>query len=205
MRTRGSKSRSKMSPQNCQKLEISWEILRCFSPKIQFSSTAFQLSSTAFQLSSTAFCFPQWFSNFPQWLSTLQEIRGENLSMAASIQKIAIRASYFPPLTLQALQFPLQCLHLPQHCETIILSLVSSGSCGHSFRNGLVEVGTQHNQRDHVDTVPEKILVLEGLKPGSDGSDVWESLATQLDGVPNTPVLQGDNSSFNLAQGTVRV
>jgi hypothetical protein len=43
---------------------------------------------------STAFHFLQWLSNFPQQLSTFQEIR-ENLSMAASIRKIAIRASYF--------------------------------------------------------------------------------------------------------------
>jgi hypothetical protein len=47
-----------------------------------------------FPISSTAFHFHQWLSNFPQWLSTFQEIQ-ENLSMAASIQKIAIRASYF--------------------------------------------------------------------------------------------------------------
>jgi hypothetical protein len=51
-------------------------------------------SFNGFLLSSTAFCFLQWLSNFPQRLSTFQEIR-ENLSMAASIQKIAIRASYF--------------------------------------------------------------------------------------------------------------
>jgi hypothetical protein len=47
-----------------------------------------------FLLSSTAFCFLQWLSDFPQRLSTFQEIR-ENLSMAASIRKIAIRALYF--------------------------------------------------------------------------------------------------------------
>jgi hypothetical protein len=43
---------------------------------------------------STAFCFLQRLSDFPQRLSTFQEIQ-ENLSMAASIRKIAIRASYF--------------------------------------------------------------------------------------------------------------
>ncbi len=42
---------------------------------------------------STAFRFLQRLSDFPQRLSTFQEIQ-ENLSMAASIQKIAIRASY---------------------------------------------------------------------------------------------------------------
>jgi hypothetical protein len=41
-----------------------------------------------------AFRFYQQLSDFPQRLSTFQEIR-ENLFMAASIQKIAIRASYF--------------------------------------------------------------------------------------------------------------
>jgi hypothetical protein len=55
-----------------------------------------------FLLSSMALCFPQRLSKIPQRLSTFQEIR-ENLSMAASIQKIAIRASYFPPLAPQAL------------------------------------------------------------------------------------------------------
>jgi hypothetical protein len=43
---------------------------------------------------STAYRFLQRLSNFPQWLSTFQEIR-ENLSMAASIWKIAIQALYF--------------------------------------------------------------------------------------------------------------
>jgi hypothetical protein len=64
------------------------------------SSTAFRffqwLSNffNGFPLSSTAFRFLQWLSDFPQRLSTFQEIR-ENLSMAASIRKIAIQASYF--------------------------------------------------------------------------------------------------------------
>jgi hypothetical protein len=48
-----------------------------------------------------AFRFPQQLSDFPQRLSTFQEIR-ENLSTAASTQKIAIRALYFPPLAPQA-------------------------------------------------------------------------------------------------------
>jgi hypothetical protein len=66
----------------------------------KFSSTAFQflqrLSAffNGFPLSSMAFRFLQRLSDFPQWLSTFRETR-ENLSMAASIQKIAIRASYF--------------------------------------------------------------------------------------------------------------
>jgi hypothetical protein len=77
------------------------------SHKIQFSPIGFLLSLTAFcflqrlfalfngfPLSSTAFRFLQRLSNFPQWLSTFQEI-WENLSMVASIQKIAIQASYF--------------------------------------------------------------------------------------------------------------
>jgi hypothetical protein len=62
-----------------------------------------------FPLSSTAFCFLQWLSNFPQWLSdfpqrpsSFQEIQ-ENLFTAASIRKITIQASYFPPLAPQAL------------------------------------------------------------------------------------------------------
>jgi hypothetical protein len=49
-----------------------------------------------------AFRFLQRLSNFPQQLSAFQEIR-ENLSMAASIQKITIRALYFLPLAPQAL------------------------------------------------------------------------------------------------------
>jgi hypothetical protein len=43
---------------------------------------------------STAFHFLQPLSDFPQRLSTFQEIQ-ENLSMAASIRKIAIQSSYF--------------------------------------------------------------------------------------------------------------
>jgi hypothetical protein len=45
--------------------------------------------------------FPQRLSDFPQWLSTFQEIQ-EHLFTAASIQKITIRALYFPPLAPQA-------------------------------------------------------------------------------------------------------
>ncbi len=65
-----------------------------------------------FLLSLTAFCFLQQLSDFPWQLSAFQEIQ-ENLSTAASIRKITIRASYFPPLPPQVLEFPLQCLHLP--------------------------------------------------------------------------------------------
>jgi hypothetical protein len=50
-----------------------------------------------FLLSSTTFQFLQWLSDFPQWLSAFQEIQ-ENLFTMASIRKITIRASYFPPL-----------------------------------------------------------------------------------------------------------
>jgi hypothetical protein len=57
----------------------------------------FLLSSTAFRFLQQLSDFPQWLSNFPQWLSSFQEIQ-ENLFTAASIQKITIRASYFPPL-----------------------------------------------------------------------------------------------------------
>ncbi len=55
-----------------------------------------QLSNffNGFPLSSIAFRFLQRLSGFPQRLSTFQEIR-KNLSMVASIQKIAIQASYF--------------------------------------------------------------------------------------------------------------
>jgi hypothetical protein len=55
-----------------------------------------------FPLSSTAFCFLQQLSDFPQRFSASQEIQ-ENLFTAASMQKIAIRASYFPPLAPRAL------------------------------------------------------------------------------------------------------
>jgi hypothetical protein len=110
------------------KIQYSLLVIQFFLLAFQFSSAAFQFSSTTFQLLSTAFCFPQrlsafcnafllsatpfcfpqrlsnfprWLSNFPQRLCTFQEIQ-ENLSTAASIQKVAFRALYFPPLTLQA-------------------------------------------------------------------------------------------------------
>jgi hypothetical protein len=54
----------------------------------------FLLSLTAFRFLRQLSNFPQRLSDFPQRLFTFQEIQ-ENLSMAASIQKIAIRASYF--------------------------------------------------------------------------------------------------------------
>ena len=63
---------------------------------LQWLSTFFNgflISSTALWFSSMAFRFLQRLSDFPQQLSTFQEIR-ENLSMAASIQKIVIRALY---------------------------------------------------------------------------------------------------------------
>jgi hypothetical protein len=59
----------------------------CFLQRLSAFFNGFPLSSMAFQ-------FLQRLSNFPQWLSTFQEI-WENLSMAASIRKIAIRASHF--------------------------------------------------------------------------------------------------------------
>jgi hypothetical protein len=64
----------------------------------------FPLSPMAIWLSSTAFRFLQRLSeflrrvsDFPHRLSAFREIR-ENLFTAASIRKITIRASYFPPL-----------------------------------------------------------------------------------------------------------
>jgi hypothetical protein len=54
-----------------------------------------------FLLSPTISNFIQRLSDFPQRLSTFREIR-ENLFMARSIQKIAIRASYFLPLAPRA-------------------------------------------------------------------------------------------------------
>jgi hypothetical protein len=62
----------------------------------------FLLSSAAFQFLQRLSNFPQWLSNFLQRLSSFQEIR-ENLFTVASIQKITIQASYFPPLAPQAL------------------------------------------------------------------------------------------------------
>jgi hypothetical protein len=55
-----------------------------------------------FPISSMAFQFLQWLSDFPQRLSTFREIR-ENLSMTASIQKIAIQASYSLRKNIQTL------------------------------------------------------------------------------------------------------
>jgi hypothetical protein len=77
LRRKTSKSRRKMSLQNCQILENLSENIKIFPSEILFSSTAFRLSSTAFRflqrlsaffngflLSSMAFCFPQWLSAF---------------------------------------------------------------------------------------------------------------------------------------------
>jgi hypothetical protein len=58
---------------------------------------AFWLSSMAFRFLQRLSEFLQRLSNFPQRLAAFQEIQ-ENLFTAASIQKITIRASYFPPL-----------------------------------------------------------------------------------------------------------
>jgi hypothetical protein len=63
---------------------------------------SFLLSSMAFQFLQWLSNFPQRLSNFPQWLSSFQEIQ-ETLLTAASIQKITIQVSYFPPLAPQAL------------------------------------------------------------------------------------------------------
>jgi hypothetical protein len=63
---------------------------------------SFSLSSMAFRFLQRLSNFLQRLSNFPQWLSAFREIQ-ENLSTAASIQKITIRALYFLPLTPQAL------------------------------------------------------------------------------------------------------
>jgi hypothetical protein len=75
--------------------------------EIRFTQIGFLLSLTAFRflqqlsaffngfpLSPTAFQILQRLSDFPQRLSAFQEIR-ENLFMARSIRKIAIRALYF--------------------------------------------------------------------------------------------------------------
>ncbi len=50
--------------------------------------------------------FLQWLSDFSQQLSAFREIR-ENLFMARSIQKIAIRALYFLPLAPRASWLPI--------------------------------------------------------------------------------------------------
>jgi hypothetical protein len=62
----------------------------------------FSLSSTAFRFLQRLSDFPQQLSEFPQRLSSFREIQ-ENLFTAASIQKITIQASYFPPLAPRAL------------------------------------------------------------------------------------------------------
>ncbi len=88
----------------------------------------FPLSSTAFWLSSMAFCFLQRhskflqrLSDFPQRLSAFREIQ-ENLFMARSIQKIAIRASYFLPLAPWASWLPLNNTYVsPNKYRTFLL------------------------------------------------------------------------------------
>jgi hypothetical protein len=109
VRTRGSKSHGKTSPQNHQKLESflgNIEIFLAQNPIFLVRNPIFLYGFltfvNGFLLSSMAFCFPQWLFDFPQWLSTFREIQ-ENLSTVASIRKIAILASYFPSLALRAL------------------------------------------------------------------------------------------------------
>jgi hypothetical protein len=101
MRTHGSKSGvTNETPKLPETREYLGKIGICLLLNSNFPQTKFdflQRLSDFFNgilLSSTAFRFLQRLSNFPQRLSTFREIR-ENLSMAASIQKIAIRASYF--------------------------------------------------------------------------------------------------------------
>jgi hypothetical protein len=73
--TRGSKSCSKTSPQNCQKLENllgNNKIFLARNPIFLARNPIFLISFpifvNGFLLSSMAFCFPQRHSNFPQWL-----------------------------------------------------------------------------------------------------------------------------------------
>jgi hypothetical protein len=74
----------------------------CFLQRLSAFFNGFLLSSMAFRFLRWLSDFPQRLSNFPQRLSSFQEIQ-ENLFTVASIQKITIRASYFPPLAPQAL------------------------------------------------------------------------------------------------------
>jgi hypothetical protein len=108
MRTHGSKFGVKTRPQHRQKLENILGKLGFFFSQTPIFLTqnliffnGFPISEKSekiffngFLLSLMAIRFLQWLSDFSQWLSTFREIR-ENLSMAASIQKIAIRALYF--------------------------------------------------------------------------------------------------------------
>ena len=125
MRAHGSKFGVKTRPQNCQKLEKVVETIEIFLAQnpiffaqIWFSSTAFRFprnprksSSTAFRflqrlsalfdaflIPVTAFKFSIFLNSFPIFLNgfPLSEKSGKNLSTAANIRKIAIRASYFP-------------------------------------------------------------------------------------------------------------
>jgi hypothetical protein len=108
MRARGSKFGVKKRPQNPQKLENVFGKIKIFLAQnpiflaqnsiffngFPISKKSKKIFFNGFPLSSTAFCFLRWLSDFPQRLSTFREIR-ENLSMAASIQKITIWALYF--------------------------------------------------------------------------------------------------------------
>ncbi len=98
-----------MSLQNRQKLENllgNIEIFPAWNPIFLAQNpiflNGFPTFVNGFLLSWMAFRFPQWLSNFPQQLSTFRKIQ-ENLSTAASIQKIAVQALCFLPLTPQAL------------------------------------------------------------------------------------------------------
>ncbi len=93
-----------MSLQNHQKLDNllgNIEIFPAWNPIFLTQNpiflNGFPTFVNDFLLSSMAFCFSQRLSDFPQQLSTFQEIQ-ENLSTVASIQKIAIWASYSLPL-----------------------------------------------------------------------------------------------------------
>ncbi len=133
---------------NCQILSFPSPILRFPSPKIQFSSpkiqfslheiwftqigfllsltvsaffNGFLLSSRALRFLQRLSKFLQRLSDFPQRLSAFQEVR-ENLFMARSIQKIAIRALYFSPLAPQALWLPINNTYvITQHTPVVHL------------------------------------------------------------------------------------
>ena len=87
---------------------ISEKSKKIFFNGLPISSTAFRFLQrlsdvfNGFPLSETAFRFLQRLSDFPQRFSTFREIQ-ENLSMAASIRKIAIRASYSRHKNIQTL------------------------------------------------------------------------------------------------------
>ncbi len=82
-------------------IEISLSNIEIFLTRNPIFPNRLSTFFNGFLLSSTAFCFLQRLSDFlqrlsdfPQRLYAFREIR-ENLSTAASIRKITIRASYF--------------------------------------------------------------------------------------------------------------